>query len=387
MTAILLEAPAKTAASGQYLGFSLQAVRLCHHLLKAPDGSSVSIEYLDDTAIHYPDGAVLLEQSKSALSTNPVSDRSSGLWKTFANWAQLCIEKGPDLNITRFRLYLCPPKTVGVVEELHAAKTVDQAKSVLKKINKMAAAAAQRRSSNPHITQFLKAGEDVCLQIILKFEFVSEIDPLEPIREMLRVSVPDESLEQFCAAAIGAAKNQTDALIRDNKVAILEANKFRKIHQAFIRKHNILSLLNSTTSQPSEDNVLGTINASPIFVQQLNCIGLSKERVVRAVSDFLRSNADRVNWAASGHIVEANLDELNDSLERQFQIIRDEVEDINTHLDEDKRGRLVYGKCLAHQAQLAGNTLPAYFIPGTYNLLADMVRLGWHPKYKDLFSG
>ncbi len=56
------------AAPGPYLGFSLQPVRLCYHLLTAPDEAHVSIEYADDVAVGLPDGRNLLEQTKSALT-------------------------------------------------------------------------------------------------------------------------------------------------------------------------------------------------------------------------------------------------------------------------------------------------------------------------------
>lgn len=51
----------KHSAAGQYLGYALQPVRLCYHLLTAPDGSQVSLEHLDDIAVHFPAGNILLE--------------------------------------------------------------------------------------------------------------------------------------------------------------------------------------------------------------------------------------------------------------------------------------------------------------------------------------
>src|SRR5215213_8529233 len=67
-------APAKHSAPGQYLGFALEPVRLCYHLLTAPKRAKVSLEVSDDIAVHFPGGAILLEQTKSALTQNPVSD-------------------------------------------------------------------------------------------------------------------------------------------------------------------------------------------------------------------------------------------------------------------------------------------------------------------------
>jgi hypothetical protein len=68
------------AAPGPYLGFALQPVRLCYHLLTCPPRAKVSLEHLDDIAIHYSDGTVTLEQTKSALKQNPLSDWSEEFW-------------------------------------------------------------------------------------------------------------------------------------------------------------------------------------------------------------------------------------------------------------------------------------------------------------------
>jgi hypothetical protein len=44
MSLLELEKPLKATAAGQYLGYSLQQLRLCHHLFKTADGDRVSLE-------------------------------------------------------------------------------------------------------------------------------------------------------------------------------------------------------------------------------------------------------------------------------------------------------------------------------------------------------
>jgi len=46
----------KHSAPGQYLGFALQPVRMCFYLLSSQNGATVSLEHLDDVAVHFPDG-------------------------------------------------------------------------------------------------------------------------------------------------------------------------------------------------------------------------------------------------------------------------------------------------------------------------------------------
>src|SRR3954471_4406038 len=102
MSVAQLERP-KSSVPGQYLGYALQPVRLCFHLFDAPTGALVSLEFLEDVAVHYPDGALLLEQSKSALSGNPAGDRSAELWKALGNWAELCVSGGVSASTSVFR--------------------------------------------------------------------------------------------------------------------------------------------------------------------------------------------------------------------------------------------------------------------------------------------
>ena len=110
----------KHAAPGQYLGFALQPVRLCYHLLSCEPGAKVSLEYLDDVAIHHADGHHSLEQTKSATKTNPVSDFAEDLWKTIANWLDLVADGFVKPSETAFRLYVTPKKTGPWAEALSA---------------------------------------------------------------------------------------------------------------------------------------------------------------------------------------------------------------------------------------------------------------------------
>ena len=111
----------KHAAAGPYLGFSLQPVRLCYHLLSSPRDSSVSLEYLDDVAVHYADGTLLLEQCKSALAHNPISDWSDDLWKTIANWLDAVETQKIDGTKASFQLYVTPAKLGKLSAAIHGA--------------------------------------------------------------------------------------------------------------------------------------------------------------------------------------------------------------------------------------------------------------------------
>src|SRR5579862_8030895 len=93
------------SAPGPYLGFALQPVRLCYYLLNGENDDVVSIETRDDIEIT-TGKKLVLEQTKSALSHNPVSDFAMDLWKTFSNWITQIKNDQVVPSDTRFRLYV-----------------------------------------------------------------------------------------------------------------------------------------------------------------------------------------------------------------------------------------------------------------------------------------
>jgi hypothetical protein len=47
---------------------------------------------------------------------------------------------------------------------------------------------------------------------------------------------------------------------------------------------------------------------------------------------------------------------------------------------------LVYHRCAQLQAPLEGRAVPNHFVHGSFNALADTMRLGWHPDYEALLN-
>jgi hypothetical protein len=83
-------------------------VSFCFHLLDSQKGAKVSLEHLDDVAVHYADGSLMLEQTKSALKNNPLGDWSEDFWKAIANWID-ALSAGKIPLGSKFHLYGTPP--------------------------------------------------------------------------------------------------------------------------------------------------------------------------------------------------------------------------------------------------------------------------------------
>jgi len=387
MTAIAVTGRPKTSVPGQYLGYSLQEVRLCRYLLTAREGFSVSIEHYDDVAVHGSNGQLLLEQSKSALTSNPLSDRASALWNTLANWADLVSDKTIDIRHSWFRLYVTPRNAGDLATIMAAASDEILATQALAKIKAtFPKSETSETGVNPLVRRFLAAGDDICIAIISRMSVITEDDPIESIKAPLRATLATDLLEDFAAAAIGMARDEAERLGRTGAPAIVETGAYRRRFQAFVRKHNLSNLLVPTTPAPSSGEISEVLNGAPIYIQQLQAVGASTDVLVTAISDVLRTKADKIGWAADGSIVDESLDELDAELTRHHTLARDEIEDMHGSQDAAVRGRMLYRNCIGLTRPLEGRTLPSHFIPGAFNCLADVPSIGWHPDYQSMFK-
>lgn len=374
--------PTKHSAPGQYLGFALQPVRAFYHLLTAPNGAKVALELQDDVSVHYADGSVCLEQTKSALKQNPISDWDDDLWKAFDNWRVMLNVGQCQATSSTFRLYVTPSKQGGFAEALAAAKSDEEVDTVLAVIETK----LNKRKSPPacaaKVRALLDEPDEHRHSLFRNFELEADTnDPLENIRDCLRPSIAEANLDIIVRSGIGQAKQAMDRQIQRDEMPILDVEEFRRDFHAFIRQNNLPGLLASLTELPDDKLVSGIAAARPLFVRQLELIEAAEEDRLRAVSDYLRTSGDKADWAERGEIFSGSLDGWDEDLVKKYGLAKGDVADLHGEKSATHRGRLIYRQCAQHVAPLEGRAVPSHFVHGSFNDLADRRRVGWHADY------
>jgi len=378
--------PTKHSAPGQYLGYALQPVRLCYYLLTSP-GAQVSLEHLDDVAVHFADGRVTVEQTKSALAHNPLSNWSSDLWKAIANWINSVCNGDIEVDKARFILYVTPMKTGAAAQALSDATTRADVLAITGKVQVGLAKLKSPPACLPFLQTYLQASEDIRSAIVTRMKIVSvDEDPVQPLRDLLKLTVSPAIIDSVCQSAIGLAKEQADRMIRHGKPAVLDADQFCVNFRAFVQKNNLPGYLASFTSDPPPQEIEAMLSTRPTFVRQLDLIEATSDERVRAVSDFLRTSADKAIWAEAGLIFEQGLDDWNNDLIRRHRAVRGEIEDLYFDRIAAVRGRLAYRRCSLMEPPMEGRAVPGHFVHGCFNELADTRRLGWHPDFDNLLD-
>lgn len=377
----------KHAAPGQYLGYALQPVRLCFHLLTCPPSASVSLEHLDDVTVHYPDGSILLEQTKSALSQNPLGDFANDFWKCLTNWFTSVSSGTIDPKVTTFRLYVTPVKSGPRATALSQATSQKDIEKIFSRLKTSLSKLKKQPSCLAHINAVLGLTPEDRFNVVSRFRVTSsDPDPVEPIRELLMATVGPALIDPLCQFAIGRAKELADALIREGKPAIIDGDQFKADFRLFVQKNNLPSFLTPLTTTPSELDVSSLLSTHPVFIQQLDLVKVDEDDRVRAVSDFLRAAADKTSWSEAGVIFDSGLKDWDNDLVRRHQFIRGEVSDVHAEKDPVTKGRIIYRRSSQMEPSLEGRAVPGHFVHGCLNALADKKSIGWHPEFATLLK-
>jgi len=146
-------------------------------------------------------------------------------------------------------------------------------------------------------------------------------------------------------------------------------------------------------SLPVDDDIMrATVDASGYldrpFVEQLNLVGVNQNRVFHAIRNYYRAFEHRSRWLREDLLYVGDLDRYEDRLIEEwdllFQQMRDELgddaaEDAKTSAAQDLYKWVETG---THHLIKPAVTEPA-ISRGTYQMLADDLRVGWHMEFRE----
>lgn len=381
----------RTQVPGQALGYSLQVTRATARLLEAPPSTTISFEVLDDVAVTDAAAGVVAEQTKSAITHNPLADRAVDFWKTISNWLDAVCGGSLDLANTRFELYVSRKVHGPISDRFAAAATMEDAHTAIvaacdelwgplpkqSKRNRVAAAL------KPYLENIFTADRDVLASLIEKFSIIrgrgvsaAEIDALVRTKW-----VSDDKVDIIRDFALGWVKRRIDEMLEQDRHAAISSDEFRGVMTAFVQKYDQRRILFSV-AHVTEAEALAELPVRT-YVRQLELIDATFEEKLSAATDFLRSSADRTFWGKKGWVLDASFDEFEDALTRQWDLKR------KTRLLEDAgrgretTGKLIYVDCCGCQQSIEGLEVPPHFVPGSLHALADCLDIGWHPDFRD----
>ena len=376
-----------TNAPGQLLGFSLQYPRALLHLLVCDIEDQVCLEVFGDVGVTKEDGSKLTEEDKSSQNSNPVTDRSIDLWKTFFNWVKLAIDGTVDPDNTAFILYANKRGKKGIVDSFHSARNIGSAKKVFQNASRQLKTIDIKHEIYPYL-QFLKKNESVLYKIIEKFEFVTGSGSgIVEVRKAIRSKhVSDSQIDFILNNLMGWLQGVVMDKLAKKENAIVSWKEFDVYARPVFERAWKRELIDFTLNYPIQEQELNKHKLErPPYIRQLEAVGSDDDDIQLAVTDFLKAKVNRLKWIEQELIDEPAAREYEEKLTDFWKSQRKTVDITHSQLSDEKKGRLVFHLCRVRQQSIKNQDPPPATTAGTYHLLSNSFSIGWHPKWQETF--
>ncbi|GAA1033646.1 MULTISPECIES: ABC-three component system protein [Amycolatopsis] len=380
-------------ASASAIGYLYQLRKALLHCVEqssaGPDWT-VAVEAGDDIEVHEGDGKTLYQLKHRAPGTR-VTDLAADLWKSLRIWATewTTTDDGQD-RPTYFLLttaeapedsaayHLRPPGLNSPRDEAKALELLDQARGrSTSKTNKAAYQAWDALSAEQR------------LGLIERVRVLDEAPDIEETtRQLLRLAalaVGREHAKPFLERLDGWFFQKVVAQLRNRAAGPVTGFEFDQMfsdrRDAF-RPDNLP--IDDDVEEMEDDGVdLG----DRTFVRQLGLMGIGDNRVRRAVSDYLRAFTQRSRWVNDNLLRPGELGRyerrLVEEWSTRFDVVCDELGEEAAEEDKVREAKAIY-RWVEQEARFRirpGCDEP-FVTKGSYQILADELRVGWHPDFE-----
>lgn len=376
------------SAPGQLLGFVIQFPRALYHLLRATTGCAVCIEVHGDVSTILPDGSVIAEEDKSSVVGNPVTDRSTDLWKTFSNWVEGVTNGEFDISSTTFVLFRTKEGRTGLAETFNQCTTREQAERALSNAKSRLSDIDDKHPIWPHYKYALLDNRNILIDVIVNFQLeTGDGSGYESVEQELRGKlVPNGQIEFVAKHLSGWLLRLVVARISQRQQATVRFEEFAHECAVLFARARCDELLDFTT-QPSNDEVDLHVKGRPTYLRQIEFVNGENDDLIAAVTDFLRAKTNREKWIENELIDESVATEFEINLRQYWRNKKKEFSLVHKNtMTKEERGQLLLASCQTHVETIRNVRPPPCTIAGTYHALANEPVLGWHEDWESEFK-
>lgn len=378
-------------ASEQMLGYLYQVKYALILLLKAENGRyQISIEKYDDVAFSDDDDPKIMIQLKHHIGKQGnLSDASTDLWRTLKVWVDAITDNDELLNDTDFLLV-----TTAIAPDGCAAsylkrenRNVDTAYHLLKQV----ATTSSNQAHRDYYSAFIGLGEAGAKKLLKKICVVdgasNVVDASAELLKAVRYACIPKFEQQICDRIEGWWYRQAIlALCSDTPVYITQ----QELRAVIVSISQQYADDNLPIDEMASDSVSGENSSDDrTFRKQLEWIGIGTYGMRSASRDYYKASLHRSNWIRNEMLFLRELDEyeskLIDEWEHQFGFMEDVVLSLGETVSEERKaaeGRSLYKNIENKDIKIRPRVDAPFVMRGSYHILSDQQRLGWHIDYK-----
>ena len=386
-----IEERGQYSASSSSLGYFYQCrYALLEALRRLPEGDRVciGIETLDDVVFETNGTAVEVLQTKHHINAHAsLTNASPDLWKTLRIW----IEGQSDGTIPRDTQFFLVT-TAACSDGTAAAYLRPDGRDEKKALEHLSATASTSTSeaNAPAYRAFSSLNSDArarLLQSVTVLDASPSIGQLDDrLRQAVFYAVDRRFLNSYLQRLEGWWYGRVVKHLLDDSAGPILSEELEAEASRIRAKFKDDSL-------PVDDDIMrATVDASGYlgrpFVEQLNLIGVNQNRILHAIRNYYRAFEHRSRWLREDLLYVGDLDRYEDRLieewDLMFQQMRDKLGEDAAEQAKTRAAQVLYEwvETGTHHMIRAAVTEPA-IARGTYQMLADDLRIGWHLEFRE----
>ena len=394
MTKTITDFSAKEPSLGYFYQIKYALYILLTHS-KVMDNPRVRIENLDDIEIEDINVLHLLQTKLHIKNKANLTDSSVDFWKTIRIWSEYINNEIIDLENTIFNLITTEEiPDSSILYKFKSNITLDsEVSDIIKALDKISVESKNKTNAKAYIAY-------QALSIPNKKHLIKKIRILDSsigiteinskIKNELIYSTYPSTVDSFLEILEGwwfqkSIENLTTQIdhISSSELQLKIANIRDTFQADNLPNHfpNQLDITNEDVENLKERN----------FLKQLELIKVksSSRTIKRAISDFRRAFEQRSKWLRL-HLLNPEEEEeydikLYNYWKNIYDIMCDEAEEksIEELIDLGKGFYIEQFAKTCPQIKIREKFNEDYLTRGSYQMLADSKKIGWHPNYKD----
>jgi hypothetical protein len=394
MTKTITDFSAKEPSLGYFYQIKYALYILLTHSKEMND-PKVRIENLDDIEIEDINSLHLLQTKLHIKNKANLTDSSVDFWKTMRIWSEYINNKTIDLENTIFNLITTEeiPESSILFKFKSNITLNNEVSEIIKKLDEISISSKSKKNKKGYLA-YQNLSVENKKKLIKKIRIldssigITEIDSL--IKKELIYSTYPNTIDSFLEILDGwwfqkSIENLTTKIdhISSSELQIKIANIRDTFQADNLPNHfpNQLEITNEDVESLKERN----------FLKQLEIIKIkaSSNAIKRAISDFRRAFEQRSKWLRL-HLLNPEEEEeydvkLYNYWKNIYDLMCDEAEEKSVE-ELIELGKGFYIEQFAKtcpQIKIREKFNEDYLTRGSYQMLSDSKKIGWHPNYKD----
>jgi len=348
------------------------------------DDCTITIESVEDISCDHNGESSKLVQVKHSINPGNITDRSPKIWSTIRVWCQQILSPNIAAQPTFVLLTTNSIESGSIAEKLSGNFKLRDVESAKDEMLSIAQKGGNRENSEGY-KAFQALSEAERDLLVSSIYFVGDAPDITlvggDIKKALRGYVNERYLSAF-----------TERVEGDWFVKVIAA--LLKQGPNAIPLGDIVTTIEQIKKEYDDDNLPDQYefeNTDPFFesetkkhyITQLKLIDPSKRLITTAITNCVKARKQRMAWSRAGLLNPGELNIYDQRLWNEWDF-RAGLEEAKTNSKVDI-GKAIYQSCQIDgvkpiRAKFNGD----YVARGSYHLLANRNKIGWHPNYLEL---